>query len=139
MAIGKILTNKKYSGFIWHLLFAGLFIGLSLLFLEFTEGVKWYLISAALRIIFCILLHYGCIGCRWDNWSYSRHLSYKNYSSTGFHRILWRNELQISSAWRAQVYQKWYCISFMTYLLIWPNLLSGIIIQSLIMQVLYLR
>lgn len=52
MAIGKILTNKKYSGFIWHLLFAGLFIGLSLLFLEFTEGVKWYLISAALRIIF---------------------------------------------------------------------------------------
>ena len=52
MRIHEIFTNKKYSGFIWHLLFAGVFIGLSLLFIEFTEGVTWYLISTVLRIIF---------------------------------------------------------------------------------------
>lgn len=44
--------NKKYGGYIWHLLFAGVFIGLSLLFIEFTKGITWYLISSALRIIF---------------------------------------------------------------------------------------
>ncbi len=52
MGIGKIFTNKKYSGLIWHLIFAGVFIGLSLFFIEFTEGVTWYLISTVLRIIF---------------------------------------------------------------------------------------
>ena len=50
--MSKIFTNKKYCGLIWHLLFAGSFISLSLFFLEFTEGVTWYLVSTALRITF---------------------------------------------------------------------------------------
>jgi formate/nitrite transporter FocA (FNT family) len=45
MGIGKIFTNKKYIGLIWHLIFAGVFIGLSLLFMEFVwldslNGIK---------------------------------------------------------------------------------------------------
>lgn len=52
----NILMDKKYSGFIWHLLFAGLFIGLSLFFIERTQGVTWYLISTALRIVFGVAI-----------------------------------------------------------------------------------
>ena len=52
MKVRKIFTNKKFSGFIWHILFAGVFIALSLLFIEYTQGVTWYLISSTLRIIF---------------------------------------------------------------------------------------
>ncbi len=52
MKMHKVFMNKKYSGFIWHILFAGLFIGLSLFFIEYTSGVTWYLISSSLRIIF---------------------------------------------------------------------------------------
>lgn len=47
-----ILGNKKYSGFIWHFIFTLPFIGLSLLFIEFTSGVLWFLISSTLRIVF---------------------------------------------------------------------------------------
>ncbi|MBR1797815.1 MAG: CPBP family intramembrane metalloprotease [Clostridiales bacterium] len=52
----KIFSNRKYRGFVWHLLFAALFIGLSLLFLEFTSGVTWFLISSLLRIIFGVVI-----------------------------------------------------------------------------------
>ncbi len=48
----KIFMDKKFSGYIWHFIFAGVFIGLSLCFIEFTQGVTWYLISSTLRIIF---------------------------------------------------------------------------------------
>lgn len=48
----KILWNKRYGGFIWHFIFTLPFIGLSLLFLQFTEGPVWFLISSILRILF---------------------------------------------------------------------------------------
>ena len=48
----KILCNKRYSGFVLHLIFALPFVGLSLLFLQFTQGVTWFLISSLLRILF---------------------------------------------------------------------------------------
>ena len=56
MKMRKVFMNKKYSGFIWHILFAGLFIGLSLWFLEYTSGVTWYLISSSLRIVFGVTI-----------------------------------------------------------------------------------
>ncbi len=52
----KIFWNRKYSGFIWHLLFAGVFIGLSFLGWHFTEGVTWFLISSFLRLVFGIAI-----------------------------------------------------------------------------------
>ena len=52
----KIFWNKKYSGFIWHLLLAGVFIGLSFLGRHFTEGVTWFLISSFLRLVFGIAI-----------------------------------------------------------------------------------
>ena len=52
----KIFWNKKYSGFIWHLLFTGVFVGLSFLGLHFTEGVTWFLISSFLRLVFGIAI-----------------------------------------------------------------------------------
>jgi len=48
----KILCNKRYSGFVWHLIFTLPFVGLSLLFLQFTQGITWFLISSVLRIVF---------------------------------------------------------------------------------------
>ena len=48
----KILFNKRYSGFVWHLIFTLPFVGLSLLVLHFTQGVTWFLISSVLRIVF---------------------------------------------------------------------------------------
>ena len=51
-----IVQNKKYSGFLWHFIFAGLFIGLSLLGMQFLEGIAWNLFSAFLRIIFGIAI-----------------------------------------------------------------------------------
>ena len=48
----RVFGDKRYSGYVWHFIFAGLFIGLSLLFLEFIHGVVWFTISSVLRIIF---------------------------------------------------------------------------------------
>ena len=48
----KILWDKRYSGFVWHLVFVLPFIGLSLLFMQLTKGVTWFLISSALRTVF---------------------------------------------------------------------------------------
>ena len=48
----KILGNKRYSGFVWHMIFTLPFVGLSLLILQFTQGVTWFLISSVLRIVF---------------------------------------------------------------------------------------
>jgi len=44
--------SKRFGGILWHFVFAGLFIGLSLLLLDVLEGVTWYLVSSALRILF---------------------------------------------------------------------------------------
>lgn len=54
------LLNKKYSGFIWHILFARVFIGLSLFFISILQGVAWFLTSAVLRIIFGCLILFLC-------------------------------------------------------------------------------
>ena len=74
--MGKILWNKRYSGFVWHFIFTLPFIGLSLLFLQFTSGVTWFLISSVLRIIFGtgILL----ISCKLFELRPSEILSFKN-------------------------------------------------------------
>lgn len=50
--MGQILKNKRYSGFIWHLIFTIPFIVISLLLLSVLEGPKWYLASSGLRILF---------------------------------------------------------------------------------------
>ena len=44
--------SKRYGGILWHFVFAGLFIGLSLLLLERLKGTAWYLTSSALRVLF---------------------------------------------------------------------------------------
>ncbi len=54
--MSSVLTNKKYSGYIWHFIFAVPFVGISLLFIEFTKGINWYLISTALRIVFGVAI-----------------------------------------------------------------------------------
>lgn len=48
----RIFCNRKYSGYVWHFIFVGLFIGLSLLFAGFLKGSAWYTVSSALRLIF---------------------------------------------------------------------------------------
>ena len=52
----KIFWNRKYSGFIWHLLFTSVFIGLSLLVPHFMEGVSGDLKHSFLRLVFGIAI-----------------------------------------------------------------------------------
>ena len=52
----KIFWNKKYNGFIWHLLFTSVFIGLSLLVPHFMEGVSGDLKHSFLRLVFGIAI-----------------------------------------------------------------------------------
>ena len=68
----KILCNKRYSGFVWHLIFALPFVGLSLLFLQFTQGVTWFLISSVLRIVFASTVLFGLVHCipSWDTYTF---------------------------------------------------------------------
>ena len=83
----KILWDKRYGGFVWHLIFAAGFIGLSLLFLQLTEGVTWFLISSALRIVFGFAILFTA--CKLFELSPSEVLSNKNIkgaliAGTGF-------------------------------------------------------
>lgn len=71
-----ILWNKKYSGFIWHFIFTLPFIGLSLLFIEFTSGVLWFLISSTLRIVFGLGILF--ISCKLFELKPDEILSFKN-------------------------------------------------------------
>lgn len=50
--MGKLFSDKRYSGIIWHFIFAVPFIVISLLFLKVLEGPAWHLTSTALRIVF---------------------------------------------------------------------------------------
>ena len=74
--MGKILWDKRYSGFVWHFIFTLPFIGLSLLFLQITSGVTWFLISSALRILFGTGILF--ISCKLFELSPSDILSFKN-------------------------------------------------------------
>lgn len=82
-----ILWNKKYSGFIWHFIFTLPFVGLSLLFIEFTSGVTWFLISTALRIVFGLSILF--VACKLFELKPGEILSFKNgkcalLAGTGF-------------------------------------------------------
>ncbi len=54
--MSSFFTNKKYSGYVLHFIFAGTFIGLSFLFIELTEGTIWFLISSILKIIYGVAI-----------------------------------------------------------------------------------
>ena len=43
--------SRRFGGILWHFVFAGLFIGLSLFLLGVLKGVTWYLVSSALRVL----------------------------------------------------------------------------------------
>ncbi len=52
----KMLCNKKYSGILWAIAVAGLFVIISLLGLQYLAGTAWYLFSSALRFAFGFLI-----------------------------------------------------------------------------------
>lgn len=52
----RFIQNKKYCGVLWHFLFAGLFIGISLIGMQFLEGIAWNLFSSFLRAVFGIAI-----------------------------------------------------------------------------------
>ena len=83
----KILWDKRYSGFVWHLIFVLPFIGLSLLFMQMTKGVTWFLISSALRTVFGFGILF--VACRLFDLTPSEILSGRNFkgaliAGTGF-------------------------------------------------------
>ncbi len=52
----KILCSKKYSGILWAVVIAGVFVMVSLLGMQFFQGTDWYIFSSALRIIFGFII-----------------------------------------------------------------------------------
>lgn len=52
----KILCNKKYSGILWAILLASVFVGISLGVNQFLKGTAWYIFSSLLRFIFGFII-----------------------------------------------------------------------------------
>lgn len=52
----KIFTDKRYAGILWSVLFNTLFVILSLIGLQFLDGVPWFLYSSVLRVIFGVII-----------------------------------------------------------------------------------
>lgn len=53
----KILCNKKYSGILWAIVVASVFVTISLLGIQFLNGTTWFIFSSILRFVFgCIIL-----------------------------------------------------------------------------------
>ena len=52
----KILCNKKYSGILWAIVVASIFVAISLWGLQFFSGVSWFVFSSILRFVFGFLI-----------------------------------------------------------------------------------
>ena len=52
----KILCNKKYSGILWAIVIASIFVIISLFVMQFLKGTPWYVFSSILRFIFGIFI-----------------------------------------------------------------------------------
>ena len=52
----KLLSNKKYSGFLLAIVITSVFVGISLLVMEVLRGTPWFLFSTVLRLIFGIII-----------------------------------------------------------------------------------
>ena len=54
--MGKIISDKRYGGFLWHFVIVVPFIGFSLLIMKFLSGTSWFIVSSVLRIIFGVAI-----------------------------------------------------------------------------------
>lgn len=52
----KIMCNKKYSGILWAIILASVFVTISLLAMEFLRGTAWYVFSSILRFLFGFII-----------------------------------------------------------------------------------
>lgn len=48
----KILCNKKYSGILWAIVVASVFVTISLFGIQFLSGTSWFVFSSILRFVF---------------------------------------------------------------------------------------
>ena len=64
----KLFLSRQFGGILWHFVFAGLFIGISLILLEVMEGVTWYLVSTALRVLFGLAILRVSTKLFWKDW-----------------------------------------------------------------------
>lgn len=52
----KILCNKKYSGILWAIVIASVFVTISLFMMQFLVGTPWFIFSSILRFVFGFLI-----------------------------------------------------------------------------------
>lgn len=52
----KILCNKKYSGILWAIVVASVFVTISLLGIQFLNGTRWFIFSSILRFVFGFII-----------------------------------------------------------------------------------
>ena len=54
--MNKIMCNKKYSGILWAIVIASVFVTISLLVMQILSGTAWFVFSSILRFIFGFLI-----------------------------------------------------------------------------------
>ena len=52
----KIFCNKKYSGILWAIFTASVFVAISLWGLKVLSGTPWFLFSSILRFVFGVII-----------------------------------------------------------------------------------
>lgn len=52
----KSLWNRKYSGMLWAIVIASIFVGISLWVLQFLSGTPWFFFSSVLRFVFGFII-----------------------------------------------------------------------------------
>ena len=85
----KILCNKKYSGILWAIVVASVFIGISLLGKQFLTGTSWFIFSSILRLVFGLfnmLVFWYKNNNRANNWA----TNFKGYFTTDYNWFLRR-------------------------------------------------
>ncbi|MGN0594678.1 MAG: type II CAAX prenyl endopeptidase Rce1 family protein [Hominimerdicola sp.] len=52
----KMLCNKKYSGILWAIVIASLFVTISFGVIKFLNGIPWFIFSSILRFVFGFII-----------------------------------------------------------------------------------
>ena len=116
----KILYNKKYSGILWAIVVASVFVTISLLERQFLSGTSWFVFSSILRFVFGF---------------------FNLFIITKLYDAPFKKVLSIKGSKKALIAGSGFLIFFLYYLIVWcsgiksiTGLTIGILISRVILQ-----
>lgn len=120
LTMKKILCNKKYSGILWAIVVASIFVAISLLGKQFLSGTFWFVFSSVLRFIFGFLIL---------------------FIITKLYDTPIKEVLSISGSKKALVAGSGFLVFFLYYLIVWcsgiksiARLTIGLLLSRVILQ-----